>query len=258
VATDARQPGREAPGTRGASLIPQVPFPIDTRLHRKAVSALAAELDTGETPQVVISGRASSAIVATDRRAFVFKAGARFGLPLGSRLKEFEYESIMRVDLRDAGDEHVVVIHAPLKISVCSSYWADRRDDPWRARNAIPVDRSAEVEVAVAELSEMLAEFHRGKIALRSARDARRRSPEAPTPDVLDRIAKLEAGAVIPPPALVPRPPSGGGAPGPVTEDCPRCGAELATGSEFCAHCGAPPSLGRSDRAPVRSRLRFR
>ena len=62
-------------------------------------------------------GLVSAAIVATDRRAFVFKTGARAGLPFSARLKEFEYESVMRVDLRAAGEVDVVVIHAPLKIS---------------------------------------------------------------------------------------------------------------------------------------------
>src|SRR4051794_22523687 len=212
---DARQPGTDALGARGAPPIPQihgrVGHPDVANLHHKAVSALSAELPAGEAPRVVIGGLASAAIVATDRRAFVFKSGRRSGLPFGSRLKEFEFESIMRIDLRAAGDDHVVVIHAPLKISVCSSYWADRRDDPWRARNAIPVDPSPDLEAAVAQVSELLAEFQHRRIARRSVRAAERRSVETGTPDLLDRIAKLEAdpGPARPVPLPLPPVPAG-------------------------------------------------
>ncbi len=69
-------------------------------LHRRAQAGLERALEPGEQVRLVIPGLLSAAIVATDRRAFVFKTGARAGLPFSARLKEFEYESVMRVDLR--------------------------------------------------------------------------------------------------------------------------------------------------------------
>ena len=258
MATDARQPGSKAPGTRGALPIPKTRLPARssgdprgpagdpdlTALHRKAASALTAELYPGELPRVAICGLGWSAIVATDRRAFVFKTGSRSGLPFSARLKEFEYESIMRIDLRGSDGDHVVVIHAPLKISVCSSYWADHRDNPWRARNAIPVDRSPAVEQAVTNLSEMLAEFQHRRIARTSVRAAGRRAADRGTPNVLDHLATLE-------PASEPLPP------GPVVEDCPGCGTDLHVGWEFCPRCGAPASAREPGHTPSRRRLRL-
>jgi hypothetical protein len=262
VATDARQPGRNTPGTGEALAIPKVGLParssgdpqpsvsrLDlTALHRKAAATLTRELRVGEEPAVVVCGLGWSSIVVTDRRAFVFKTGARSGLPFAARLKEFEFESIMRVDLRASGDEHVVVIHAPLKISVCASYWADGRDDPWRARNAIPVEPTPAVEAAVAEVSKMLSEFQHRRIARRSVRAADRRASDAGTPDVLDRLANLEVGNPKAGPGPLP--------PGPVAADCPGCGTELDLRWEFCPRCGAPAR--EPDSTPSRGRLRLR
>jgi zinc-ribbon domain len=258
VATDARQPGEGPPGVRAAPPIPQGAFwspaqgrggapPDLTLLHRKAQAALHEELPSSEMPCLVIPGLASSAIVATDSRAFVFKAGAKAGLPFGARLKEFEYESVMRVDLRKSGDVHVVVIHAPLKISVCSSYWADSRDDPWKARNAIPVEPGALMEAAVAGLSRLLDEFHE--------RTGARRTAGNDTPDVLESISQrgpATAGAKIvsvPPPAPERDSPL-------ADESCPRCGVELSAGWQFCPRCGAPTATEQSEGAADRRRRR--
>jgi hypothetical protein len=218
-----------------------------TLLHRKAQTALHEELGTREALCLVIPGLAWSAIVATDSRAFVFKAGTKAGLAFRSRLKEFEYESVMRVDLRKSGDVHVVVIHAPLKIAFCSSYWADGRDDPWKARNAIPVEPGAVTEAAVAELSQLLAGFQDRMAARRIANNG--------TPDVLETIAKRgadNAGAQI---ASVPLPAPEHDA-DPVGDSCPRCGVELNTGWQFCPRCGAPAAIKHSESAAGRLRRR--
>jgi hypothetical protein len=155
-------------------------------LHRKAKDALAQALAPGELPRVVLYGLGDSAIVGTDRAAYVFKSGAKAGLPFGHRLKPFEYESIMRVDVRRARGVDVVVIHAPLKMAVCASYWADDRDDPWKARNAIPVARlELGLEEAAAYLAELVADFkdHRARPAEPGAR-----SPDRPAPHVLEGL----------------------------------------------------------------------
>jgi hypothetical protein len=204
-------------------------------LHRKARAALRQALDPDEEPRLLIPGLEGSAIIATDRRAFVFKAGTRAGLPFGARLKAFEYESVIRVDLRPAGDVDVVVIHAPLKISTCSTYWADPRDDPWRARNAIAVTRGSQTaEQSARELARLATD-------LNARRSARARPPrEDRTPDVVGRIAELEQRSSRPEIA-------------PVDEQCPRCGNELGPAWQFCPRCGAPANELRG-RSPERRR----
>jgi len=204
-------------------------------LHRKARAALDQALDRDEDPRLLIPGLAGSAIIATDRRAFVFKIGTRAGMPFGARLKMFEYESVMRVDLRAAGEVDVVVIHAPLKIASCSSYWADPRDDPWRARNAIAVTRgSLTAKEATNELSRLATDFN-------ARRSEHARAPRQDrTPDVVGRIAELEQRSGRPEIA-------------PVNEQCPRCGNELGPSWQFCPRCGAPASELRG-RSPERRR----
>jgi hypothetical protein len=232
VATDAQQPGEDGRGTPRRR-------PNLTELHRRAREALAQALLPGEEPRLVIRGLASTAMIATDARALVFKRGAAAGLPFSSRLKSFEYESVMRVDVRHAGDIDVLVIHAPLKISSCKSYWADARDDPWRARNAIPVGRaSTEVERAVAELSRLVVAVHE-----RSKWTA-----------VVDRVTEIEKGS--PRVGLASVPPERGSLlpTGPAYEDCPRCGNRLRVGWHFCPRCGAPATAGSPRRAAQRRR----
>jgi hypothetical protein len=244
VATDAKQSGEDVPKIGAPSPAPLSPPSEDrpirrqpnlTTLHRRARAALTQALSPGEEPRLVIPGLGSTALIATDARVFVFKTGAHAGLPFSSRLKEFEYESVMRIDLRNAGDIDVVVIHAPLKIASCSSYWVDSRDDPWRARNAIPVGRaSSSVERAVAELTRLLSEF-RGRSAMR---------PSADAGSVVERITEIEKGSVlagVPPSDEAESRPS----PGPTSEDCPRCGNKLRVGWQFCPRCGAPAKSGR-------------
>lgn len=170
------------------------------KLHRKAKVALREALAPGESPQLVMYGLGDSAIIGTDRAAYVFKSGAKAGIPFSHRLKQFEYESIMRVDVRRGQGVDVVVIHAPLKISVCSSYWADERDDPWRARNAIPVallDRR--LEDGAARLAGLVARFQGER--------AQARKPGAPfadrvtgsAPPVLEHLDQLEQERSIQP-----------------------------------------------------------
>jgi hypothetical protein len=239
VATDANQSGQGASGSLHRR-------PTLTVLHRRARASLAQALKPGEEPRLVIGGLAGAAMIATDTRVFVFKRGAAAGLPFGSRLKAFEYESVIRVDVRRAGDIDVVVIHAPLKISSCSSYWVDSRDDPWRARNAIPIGRaSAETERAVAELSHLAAAV-------------RGRSKRIEGSAVVERITEIERGSPRVGLASISGEPESKEIPsaGPAFEDCPRCGNRLRAGWQFCPRCGAPANLGPERRTTLRRRRR--
>ena len=240
---DAEQPGYGSPGTGGAPPIseslPAGPNLMD--LHRKARAGLALELPPDEAVRVVIPGLASSALVATNARAFVFKMGAKAGLPFATRLKEFEFESVLRVDLKPSGSVQVVVIHAQVKIGTCSSYWADARDDVWKARNAIPVEPGDAAASSVERLDRLVRDHQDRNVAKRQ------------TPNVLDRMNRADRSG---PAQIIPVPsPVANGAGGPVRQDCPRCGAELSAGWQFCPRCGTPSS-GPPERAAERRRRR--
>ena len=219
MASDAGQP--EGAGAGGEQL---------TRLHRKATIALAEAILPEESPEVILRGLGGSAIIGTDRTAYVFKIGLKAGVPFGYRLKPFEYESIMRVDVRSGRGVDVVVIHAPLKISVCPSYWADERDDPWKARNAIPVAvADQEVEEGVARLVKLVEEFWQ-----RHGRPSKPIAPvpehPGPLPNVVEHLDELEQQRSLQPVMT----------PGPGREECPRCGNALRARWQFCPRCGAP------------------
>jgi hypothetical protein len=198
-----------------------------TRLHRKAKAALAEAILPGETPLVVIHGAGNAAIIATDRRAFVFKTGVKVGAPFGFRFKEFEYESVLRVDAHRETDEGLVVIHAPLKISSCPSYWADPRDDPWRARNAIPLEPGAtRVVEDVRAIAALLADFQQRH---ERDREAANGEGDQKTPALIEQIAHPEGKAKKRPAVL----------PAARAETCPKCGAGLRAGWQYCPRCGA-------------------
>jgi zinc-ribbon domain len=228
--------GRSESGQREVSRARRSP-PNLVKLHRKAKLALKQALAPGESPLLVLHGLGDSAIIGTDRAAYVFKSGVKAGIPFGHRLKPFEYESIMRVDVRRGRGVDVVVIHAPLKISVCPSYWADERDDPWKARNAIPVALLDQgLEEGAGCLVGLVAGFQEVH-----ARAANRGAPlgdrvARPTPPVLEHLGELEQEQSIEPVVV----------PGPGAGECPRCGNTLRIGWEFCPRCGTPGADARA------------
>jgi hypothetical protein len=163
---------------RASVILSGVGGPDVTNLHRKARSALEETLAPGEPMLVVIYGGGGSAMIGTDRRALVFKAGVRSGLAFDHRLKSFEYESVLRVELRRERGMGVVAIHAPLMMAACASYWAIERDNPWTARNAIPValpDRR--VERGVVTLAALVEEFRQAPAAESPERQERGTTP---------------------------------------------------------------------------------
>lgn len=196
-------------------------------LEDKARAVLFDALLPGEHPHVVIAGAAGSAIVATGERVIVIKSGARSGALLGARAKAFEYESVIGVRLDTEGPPGVIAVDAPVKIASCRVYWADSRDNAWKARNAIPVERpyeSARQAVdAIRGLLEAYRDRHPGPAPRRTPR------PALPRPVKLNTEPPAEPdeeGAVVSPlPVLV--------------ERCPSCRADVRPGWRFCPKCGA-------------------
>jgi hypothetical protein len=205
-----------------------------SRLHRKVSAAVEEALLPAELPRVVIHGASGSAIVGTDSRALVLKLGLKAGVPLGCRLKAFEYEHVMKVCFHPGESIGVVVIHAPLKIAVCPIYWADQRDDPFKARNAIAVELpDPRVDAGTAKLAALVAEFQRGHARPTSKTAEPEPATELPKPVVLK--PRDDAERPMTPQPLRP--------PGPQAYDCPRCGAVLRVNWRFCPRCGAPAEV---------------
>jgi hypothetical protein len=200
--------------------------------------ALLDAISPDEPPLVILYGSSGSAIIGSDRRALVFKTGVRAGIPFGSRLKSFEYESILSVDMHRSVDTGVVVIHAPVKIATCSSYWADERDDPWKARNAIPVRLPDQrIEEGASMLADLVAEVRRGHELAAQARAPGARAGEHWPPELLEpRNPDRRKTHSIEPAAAT----------GLSRGNCSRCGARLRVSWHFCPRCGEPAGSGQA------------
>ena len=230
-----RSSAGEPPGERTTSLSQVSPLDpgslmrVFGGLHRRAQQSLLDMLHPGEEPRVVVPGAAGSGIVATDTRAIILKAGARFGAPFGERSKAFEYESVIGVRLDTEGSRGVIAVDAPVKIASCRVYWADSRDNAWKARNAIPVERPYEPARSAVDAIRGLLESYRD----RHPAPASGRMAPAPVPRPVKALPETEPaaeqdderGVVSPLPVL--------------GERCPHCRAEVRPGWRFCPKCGA-------------------
>jgi hypothetical protein len=242
----AREWGRTSTGKppgEGTAPVPQVArvepaslMRVFGGLHRRAQQSLLDMLLPGEQPLVVVPGAAGSGIVGTEDRALVLKAGARFGTPFHARSKAFEYESVIGVRLDTENIPAVVAIDAPHKIASSRVYWADARDDPWKARNAIPIEGSS-----FGVVLERVVELRALVVAYRERHPNLSQHPEPahPAPQVVQPIRPGEPAAADEEGAVV--------APLPVlTDRCPHCRAELRPGWKFCPGCGTPSEAARS------------
>jgi hypothetical protein len=141
---------------------------------------------------------------------------------------------VIGVRLDTESELAVVAIDAPHKIASSRVYWADTRDDPWKARNAIPVEPAAFglVLERVIALRGLVEVFRRNHPAL-----AGQQRPLTPSP-IADPIR----------PAPLPSGPGEVVTAFPVLADrCARCRSELRPGWRFCPACGAPSQTARSD-----------
>lgn len=224
---------RTAPVPQASQVDPKLMLPAVLALPRRAQQWLMEMLLPGEEPQVFVPGAAGSCIVGTEQRALVLKAGTRFGAPFRNRSKVFEYESVIGIRFDTEAAPAVVAIDAPHKIASCRVYWADSRDDPWKARNAIPIAGSFETVleqvVALRALIDAYREHHPAlahpwesmrpvSAIVQPIRPAAERKPE---PDPASRLAVL-------------------------TERCPHCRVDLRPGWRFCPGCGAPSEAAQT------------
>ena len=219
----------------------------------KARAVMFDALLPGEHPHVVLSGASGSAIVATGERILVIKTGARSGAVLGARAKAFEYETVIGVRLETEVSPPVIVVDAPAKMASCRVYWADPRDNAYKARNAIPLERPYEpAGQAVNEMRGLLEAYrdrHPGISAGSSAgtglstgppaeasgpRRVRRDSPVVKA--LPDAESEEEDSVVSPLPSL--------------GERCPHCRADVRPGWRYCPKCGA--ASASSSRSPLR------
>lgn len=158
-----------------------------SKLHPKAQQALKQSLAPDETVKAyVIGGGKKAALIATDRRAFVFKTGLSAGATFGQKFASFDYRNISGVQLHLGMVSGSIVLDIAGAAPVGSSYWGNGNNDPWKAQNAIPVTKSKDLEAVVALIRRLIMDYH-----------ARMNAPAAPAPapsveqDIPAQIEKL-------------------------------------------------------------------
>jgi hypothetical protein len=186
-------------------------FEFDRRLR----SALENQLIPLDAVELIAYGAAGCAVIGTSAGVLVYKRGIRAGIPFGSRLKPFEWESVVAINVRAIAEGTILAIHAPLKVGSCSIYWLDERDDPWKARNAVMAElgEGPRFEEAAVELRKLMTTHH--------ARHGRA------TPNAKPRISSVAST-----PAPTPL------APTPAHRSCSQCGVEVEARWRFCPECG--------------------
>jgi hypothetical protein len=210
------------------------------RLAPRTRAAMAEALLPGEQPHVVIRGSGDSAIVGTGERIIVIKSGVRAGAPLGAKAKAFEFESVIGVRIDEDTEPAVVAVDAPVKIASCRVYWVDSRDNPWKARNAIPVDPPAGAAAAGVDALRGLLEAYRERHPPAGTAPPPEAAPRRTGAERPSRIVKAlppedeRAGVVSPLPVI--------------GERCPECRAELRPGWRYCPGCGAPSQSASAPR----------
>jgi hypothetical protein len=136
----------------------------DGDLHKKARRALDENLAPGEEIRVILNmGRRArrAAIIATDRRLFVFKTGAAAGATFGSKFASFDYRNVSGVSLHTGAMTGSAVIDVAGAAPVGSSYWGKRNNDPWKAQNAIPIVRPYDrAKEQVAAIRLLITDWH--------------------------------------------------------------------------------------------------
>lgn len=132
-------------------------------LHAKAVEAVEQTLAPDEQVRLVIHGLSDQAIVATDRRALVFKKGFMAGATFGSELTSWSYQSLVGVQVHTGMLSGAVVLQGPGQSGARTSTWKQDVDDPYQAPNAIPLGRPFDgAKKRVGRLSRLIDEAHRG------------------------------------------------------------------------------------------------
>jgi hypothetical protein len=171
-----------------------IPTSVDlTGLHRKALEALARELFPGEIVRVVILGERDQALIATARRAFVFKRGSAGGALFTTELISWDYSHLTGVRTHLGAQAGAVVLEASSHVGRSRRLRGQHERDPFKAPNAIPI--AAPFDVATAAVESLRALIAAANTPGTEGTPA---APAAPSPaQELHHLAELRDLGVI-------------------------------------------------------------
>jgi hypothetical protein len=127
---EGRQKFREASARARADTMDRLGF----KEHR----AITDAMEPGEQAKAVVLGKLGSALVATDRRIFIYKAGITTGHPFSSQVNTFDYLNISGVTVKQTITTLSVVIQVPGLTPVTDFRLGGRgQQSAWEAPNAL-------------------------------------------------------------------------------------------------------------------------
>jgi putative oligomerization/nucleic acid binding protein len=150
-------------------------------------------LEPGEQVLVIVVGALRQAVVGTDRRLFVYKAGNQAGVMFGRRAKSWNYADVanLRLDIGQKGGVLTVVPVVPDEEIL--AYGASGHGTPQQSPNAITFASKPGTAIAarVQALLELVAAAHRAQPATGPSTSQPPPSAERPPPDPFEEIRKL-------------------------------------------------------------------
>jgi hypothetical protein len=150
-------------------------------------------LEPGEQVLVIVVGALRQAVVGTDRRLFVYKAGNQAGVMFGRRAKSWNYADVanLRLDIGQKGG--VLTVMPVVPDEEILAYGASGHGTPQRSPNAITFASKPGTAVAarVQALLELVAAAHQAQPS--AVAPAAQPPPPAarPQPDPYEEIRKL-------------------------------------------------------------------
>jgi Short C-terminal domain len=147
----------------------------------KLQQALSGCLESGERIKVLIIGAFDQAVIGTDRRVLVYKAGFMAGASFGRKIASWDYRNVTGIQFDVHMNSAILMVHAAGTEPVKASYWASGKGSAQQSPNAItfaskPADA---VAASVAALRNLVA----------GAQSVHPVAP--PEPDAADQIRKL-------------------------------------------------------------------
>jgi hypothetical protein len=150
------------------------------QLGRQARQAIKAALEPGERIEAAIAGASGSALVATNRRVFIFKKGATTGTLTGRQLNSWDYSNISGVEYKSTITTQGVVLQVPgvVPVTKFTSFTRGPRS-VWEAPNALMLglpEMSSRAKEPIAVLRRLIADHQ---------------SHETRRPDPIEQVRRL-------------------------------------------------------------------
>ena len=171
-------------------------YALDDRsqLHKDANKLLDENLAVGEPVLVILRGTYDSALIATDRRVFVFKKGMMAGAMGGKKFTSYDYRHLTGCSLETGIMSGTFSLQGPGISSEDLSYWSGGKGDPSKAPHALAMNspHHDQAKRGTAELRHLIAD-HQATAAQPAAA-----APTAIDPaDQLRKLAELRDAGIL-------------------------------------------------------------